>query len=271
MATPGIAIPGTTVPVNSAVGSSGSQGIQGIQGPTGVSLDSGNAAKLGSDSLLYVPQTFSKYYGTDSTNNQNLIVTVDNSFQLLPGVVVYVTPGVSLIASPTLNVNGSGAMPLVNRAAVTLLATEVAAGRIFGAMYDGANWRIITPLGRVFTGANAAGGVFQVECNGFDWVSVYVSNNTSAMGINLNHIAQGVHVCIDIANTYTAAQSYWVNFSIGPTGASITNSSYFIWTAATGGAALQQIGSSASVGTFNSNMHLLMNGMVIGSASLFVK
>ena len=50
-------IPGTTVPVGSAVNPGGSQGVQGVPGPTAVSSDAGNAARLGSDNKVYVPNT----------------------------------------------------------------------------------------------------------------------------------------------------------------------------------------------------------------------
>src|SRR5215467_4556604 len=58
MAAPGIAVPGTVIPSGVLVTPGGPQGITGLQGPSGpnaVSADAGNQAKLGSDSLIYVP------------------------------------------------------------------------------------------------------------------------------------------------------------------------------------------------------------------------
>src|SRR5689334_22298575 len=111
--------PGTVVPSGSLITPSGSMGAQGPVGPTGVSANVGNLAQLGSDNLVLVPQNtvqgLSKYYGLDTGTATALVVSVAADFRLVSGVVVWVVPANNCGASPTLNVNSTGLVPIVNR------------------------------------------------------------------------------------------------------------------------------------------------------------
>jgi hypothetical protein len=86
--------------------------------------------------------TFGRYHGTDTTNTNAYVVTIPNDFALLPGVVVWVVPSHSNTASPTLNVNGTGAKALVTKANVPLGASALTANSLFGVEYDGTSWRV---------------------------------------------------------------------------------------------------------------------------------
>jgi hypothetical protein len=152
----------------------------------------------------------SRYYGTDTTNATNYAITVANDFSLVTGVVVWVTPSLANAANPTLNVNGTGAKALVNRANIAFsYANELAAAKTFGAVYDGTSWRVITPVGRVYLAA--APGTVAVECAGFDFVNIRITVGVaSATALTLAHLAHAVPVTLSLSNTFTSANTYTV-------------------------------------------------------------
>jgi hypothetical protein len=88
----------------------------------------------------------SKYYGADIGSSTAYVVNVNTDFQLVQGVVVFVVPANSSGASPTLNVNGTGAIGLVNRANAAITANQIVANTMFAVMYDGVKYRIFTPI-----------------------------------------------------------------------------------------------------------------------------
>jgi hypothetical protein len=222
-----IPLPGTVVPSGALIAPSGSQGAigptgpigsggpTGPAGPTAISTNAGNLATLGSDNLILVPPSvivpLSKYYGADIGTATAYAVPVNNDFQLIQGVVVFVIPSNTSGASPTLNVNSTGAKPLVTRAGIAVSANEIGINRMFGAMYDGVNWRIITPLVRNYF-ANNPGNV-TIECAGYDAVSIVVALNASSSGITLAHVANGIPVNIMLVNSGATTVSWWVNFT----------------------------------------------------------
>ena len=122
MANP-IAIPGTNVRAGAGVSPGGAQGIQGIQGiqgvQAGVSADSGNIAKLGSDSQIYVPVQAPKmiYYPTQSGTANAIILTNSppiTSGNLISGTIFYFYNSGGRNTGPTtINIDGTGAFSVV--------------------------------------------------------------------------------------------------------------------------------------------------------------
>lgn len=205
------------------------------------------------------------YYGTDVAHSSAYTATVASDFVLQPGVIVSVTPNLSLSgANPTLNVNGTGALPLVNRAGMALLNIyEIPASRTFTAVYDGTSWRIISPLQRQALYSNVVNPV--VECAGFDSVSVYCSVTVAAgQGINLKHLGYGVPVQVTIYNGLASGNAYY----IAATDPSGNNASvYWIWSnTTTAGAQLVSLTTST---TQNASCLLLYNGMMSQGPNLF--
>jgi len=179
-----------------------------------------------------------RYYGTDTTNSTAYAVTVANDFSLTAGVVVWVTPTNSCNASPTLNVNSTGAKAIVNRANVALNQFEIMP-QTFGVMYDGASWRVISPIGRFANVINPGGG-WTVECAGFDWIDAYLTWSVSgSTTIMLNHVGYGVPINLVVYNQYSAALVYALT-ATSPTGAAAT--AYGILPSSFGGSALTNLG-----------------------------
>ena len=92
------------------------------------------------------------FYGTCGTakGTARKTVTVDQTFQLYTGVLVFVKfTNSNTIADPTLNVNGTGAIA-IKRYGTTAPSTSATsswnAGTIFGLMYDGTYWMLISWL-----------------------------------------------------------------------------------------------------------------------------
>lgn len=92
------------------------------------------------------------FYGTCGTakGTARKTATVDQTFQLYTGVLVFVKfTNSNTIANPTLNVNGTGAKAIKRygtTAPSTSTTTSWNAGTIFGLMYDGTYWMLISWL-----------------------------------------------------------------------------------------------------------------------------
>jgi Collagen triple helix repeat (20 copies) len=225
---------------------------------------SGNATDyVGGDNGSH-PLTHSVFYGTDTTNNQNYAVTVSTQFSLVPGVTVYVTPSTANLANPTLNVNGTGAIPVVNRANAALNNRELAANKTFGVSYDGTSWRVITRLARVAHQVGSTGGL-NVECAGFDSVRVYWSTSTSAgLGLTLQHLAEGVPVMLDLVNAFSSGVAWWIVMTTPDTGS--TGISYWIWTNALTGGPAVRIDNNSPPPSLGVGQHFLVWGENIGGS-----
>ena len=240
--------PGTVVPSGSLITPSGTMGAQGPTGPTGVSVNAGNLAQLGTDNLVLVPQNtvqgLSKYYGSDTGTSTALVVSVNSDFQLVRGVVVWVVPANICGASPTLNVNGTGATPIVNRASIAISASEIVQGKMIGVVYDGSSWRTITPVARRYNATNP--GSVNLECAGYDSVSTYIIFTVSGgTGLTLLHVGEGVPITVVFANSYSSPNPFWVKATL-PNGAA-TSSNLWIGQNALTGAASVDIGTGASI------------------------
>lgn len=92
------------------------------------------------------------FYGTCGTARATArkVATVDSTFQLYTGVLVFVKfTNSNTVANPTLNVNGTGAIAIKRygtTAPSTSATTSWNAGTIFGLMYDGTYWMLISWL-----------------------------------------------------------------------------------------------------------------------------
>jgi hypothetical protein len=164
------------------------------------------------------------YYGTDTTNANAYAVTVASDFALRAGAVVWVTPSNSCAASPTLNVNSTGAKPIVNRANIALSANEILATKSFSVVYDGASWRVATPVSRAYaSSANPLNP--SVECAGYDSVSISLnySSNSNSCNLSLAHLGYGIPVFIRIFNSSAGGLTYSVS-ATNPSGTSVTSS-----------------------------------------------
>jgi hypothetical protein len=191
------------------------------------------------------------YYGADTTNSGAYAVTVASDFLLNPGVVVWVTPSNACGANPTLSVNGTAVKPIVNRDGIALSANELSS-KTFGVMYDGTNWRVITPLTRIFATTSQAGAL-TIECAGYDGLNAYVGcTGATALALTLAHVAQGVPLMVEIYNA--TAMAYTVAATI-ETGAAMT--CYFCWASTVAGAVLTNITTTGQTLTAGSHMLLI--------------
>jgi hypothetical protein len=206
-AIPGV---GTVVPSGSLVTPSGPVGPVGAQGASTLSTNAGNLAVLGTDNLILVSQStivgLGKYVGSDSTNSNAYAITVNTDFRLILGATILFKVAITNTGAPTLNVNGTGALPICNKAAVALAANELRPNTWLTAFYDGTNWDVMTSLARLY---GAFTGNLTLECAGFD--AIAVNNNTAAnFNLTLNHVPYGIPIGIKIygagaAVTYTIA------------------------------------------------------------------
>jgi hypothetical protein len=201
------------------------------------------------------------YYGTDTTNSLNYVVTVGAGFALTAGVVVYVLPTNSNSgANPTLNVNGTGVKAIVTRGnAALVFPDEIGAAKLFGVMYDGTSWRLVTPVFRSYSQNDP--NTATIECAGFDGINAYAGLTGSSAGsqhITLAHLKSGIPVVLSFYNASGGnrtiivsvtdeagtAQSVYASFSTGP-----------------GGASFNDFGSPQTMGN---NMILTMVGSLMG-------
>jgi microcystin-dependent protein len=256
--------PGTVVPSGSQIAPAGPAGIAktgtiGLLGPI-----SGNATDyVGGDNACYPIGGIKNYYGTDTTNSGAYAVTVASDFVLQAGVTVWVTPSNANSANPTLNVNGTGALALVNRASVALFANEIFPTKTFGAVYDGAVWKIFTTLGRYYAVGNT--GTVTIECAGFDSVSVWCNQSTNtSINITLAHLGWGVPLNIKFYNGYTAAITYQIH-ATNPAGT--TAAVLWIWANATAGAAAVNLAVATSLTNGN---NLIFTGALMGVSEVIL-
>lgn len=231
---------------------------------------SGNATDyVGGDNACHalLPTCF---FGTDTTNTTNYVVSVGSNFVLVPGVSVLVVPTNGAGNNPTLNVNGSGVINIVNRAGVQPSNGELPSNVLFGVTYDGTSWRLFTPIFRALyiTIAAGAGGAVTVECAGYDGVSVYGSSaSANGIGVTLSHLTPGVPVSVDVVNTYASATGYWIN-ATNPNGTA--SSTYWIFANTRAGVAAVRIDSTSAT-TLTSNTHFFANGALNNANQLFLK
>jgi hypothetical protein len=207
------------------------------------------------------------YYGTDTTNSGAYVVTVRSDFVLQAGVTVFVTPTNAATANPTLNVNGTGAKAVVNRANIALLANELSASKTFGVMYDGTSWRVITHLYRVYNGLLNPGSP-TIECLGFDGVCAvwaWSGSAASLVGITLAHLSYGTPVFIKAYNGATVACTYWINAT---TTAGAALPTYFVWANAVGGGLGTRIDSTAAASSVPVGNNIVLNGSLTGGNEL---
>jgi hypothetical protein len=201
------------------------------------------------------------YYGTDVTNSGAYVVTVASDFALVSGEVVWVTPtNANTAASPTLNVNSTGAKAIVNRANIALSAKEIPANRTFGVVYDGTAWRVITPLQRVYYATSPANPT--IECAGYDSVTAWLSYTTNTgAGITLAHLADGVPVWIRVQNATAATFNWWIG-ATDPAGTAVQT--YWVFTNALTGIAATRIDSGGVISGLNVNMYFAAGGSIQG-------
>jgi microcystin-dependent protein len=204
------------------------------------------------------------YFGVDTGTATALVASVAASFVLQVGVTVFVTPANMCGASPTLNINGTGAMPIVNRANIRLSASEIALNKMFGATFDGTSWRVITPLTRIFTVTTQAGGAVTIECAGYDNVTAYLGcTGATALALTLAHVSTGASVYLNI---YNATVFNYTVTSTSESGA--TQNCYWCWSNALGGGVLTSL-STAQTLTPAGNQ-VVMLGAVRASSIVFL-
>jgi hypothetical protein len=177
-----------------------------------ISANAGNLLRKGSDNLIFAPQG---YQGVDTTNSVNYAITVDSSFKLVAGVSVYASFYLANTSiSPTLNVNGTGAIQLTNRTSIALSNNEINPGT-FHIVYDGTNWRILNSLTRYYSVTDP--GTPTINCLGFDEVIVYAyGQNANNIGITLNNVGLNVTITFGVYNGQSSGQYfYWLNIGGG--------------------------------------------------------
>jgi len=211
-----------------------------------ISTDAGNIVKLGSDSHLFAPAV-GRYYGADTTNTLAYAITVASDFTLVAGVVVSFTISIgNNAANPTLNVNGTGAKPVVNKANVALTtALELPVGTHL-AVYDGTSWRVLSPLFRRVTLVNP--GTHSIECAGFTSVCYFASVGTSgaagSLVVTFQHVAYGSHFMVRILNAYASAASTYQIKATDVAGNAIN--CWWIWANTLAGAGATQLDAAAT-------------------------
>jgi hypothetical protein len=293
MANP-VASPGTVVPSGVNLFPGGAQGIQGLTGragPNSVSGDTGSIATIGSDNLISVASLASptsrgllpqlantgqqylcdtgawrgvgRYYNADTVNTSSIVITVDSDFQLTNGVIVwfYITAQYSL-ASPTLNVNSTGAKPLINRAGITLNQYDLVPNKLTGVIYDNNRWRVFSAIQRIYAATNP--GNITLECAGYESVGIYVAYNTvTSTIITLSHLHYGVPIMVCWGNSYTAANAAGIS-ATDPMGNAMT--CYGVFANTTVGGGLTGLASF----NINASSYLMLNGMASGGV-VFLK
>jgi hypothetical protein len=210
----------------------------------------------------------SRYSAGDSTNNNAYVITVASDFSLVAGVVVYFYVYNQNTGNPTLNVNGTGAFPIVTRANVAIGPIEITAQKWHGVMYDGSNrWIMLSPIKRRYAALNVANPT--IECNGFDSVGVYltVNNATYGQGITFNHLAEGVPVTIMILNQAPGSLPWFIQCT-DPNGGAIPV--YACPSSGVTATGIINLSSATQPPNIGSGLGVLYNGQVAGN-NLFMK
>jgi hypothetical protein len=226
-------------------GPQGPQGIQGIQGPAGPEGPQGPPGPTDWNLLTNKPTSFpgTGYYGADATNTNNYAVTVDSDFSLRQGVVVYVLPTNTNTGPPTLNVNGTGAKNITNRAGLQLSASEIDAAKLFGVVYDGTNWKTITPVTRVYYASTNTN--LSVDCKGYDALNISLTFSAAGSSIlSLQRVGKSVRAFIKFYNGSGGAYTYRIAAS--NTDDSVTAGTYYIGQTTVAGAAATRIDNASA-------------------------
>jgi hypothetical protein len=210
-------------------------------------------AWLRDDGTWAIPGVF---YGNDATNNNAYAFTAASDFSLVTGVMIRFWVTTTNTGSPTLNVSGTGAKNLCNRAGVQLSASELPVSTWLLAMYDGTRWNILSPLAKV-SGAVLSGSV-TLECAGYSSIAIN-SNSTAAFTLTLAHVPYGIPIGLKFYNATGSAFNYQVIIT-DPTGTSRT---VYVVTAITN----KQTGAT-TINTFNSAISFPGGGNIYMTGTL---
>jgi len=159
-----------------------------------------------------------RYYGVDTTNTNTYAITVASDFTLIPGTLVSFVVSNTATSASTLNVNGTGAFPIVNRAGITVGygagsgGYELFPNKTHLAVYTGGTtptWRLLTPIGRYCSPSNPPASPQTYECAGADIVYFQVSfpNN---INITLAHLAAGTVLILFLYISGTGPFTYQI-------------------------------------------------------------
>ncbi|MDE2098329.1 MAG: hypothetical protein KGL39_13835 [Patescibacteria group bacterium] len=95
---------------------------------------------------VIISQLLTLYGGTDTGTANAYIVTFTANFSsLADGIIVYFLPSNTNTGDSTLNVNSTGALPLVNSDGSGLLPGQVVSSHILGAIYRSGSWYLLGP------------------------------------------------------------------------------------------------------------------------------
>jgi hypothetical protein len=157
-------------------------------------------------------QSPSLVYATDTGTANAYAAAVPVLSAYAKGNFLYLLPANTNTGASTLTLNALTAVPIVNKANLPLAGSEIIAGTVFGLIYDGTSFRIVTPTCRFYTGLSP--GNVTIDCNGYDRISVYILYN-GAVGttVTLTHLASGTAVSITFANAYGSAVAYAISAS----------------------------------------------------------
>lgn len=225
---------------------------------------SGNATDyVGGDNACH--PILQPFYGTDTSNNLNYVVTVDSSFQLLPGVMVTVkVNNQNTAANPTLNVNGTGALGIYTRGGQQIQsAFEIPSYKSFVVVYDGTKWVLVTPVSRYYAATNP--GNVSVSCAGYDSIAIQITfSAASSCALQLTWVTPGIPILVTFANGYSAANNYSMSMT-DTNGTAIT--CYWNWANALTGAGSTNLATAVALGA---GTRVTLVGSLVGGIGLFL-
>lgn len=202
-------------------GAAGPSGPQGLGGPPG-----------------------GDFYGTDTTNNGTYAVTVASGFGLVTAVVVFFSVSTeNPAANPTLNVNNTGAKPLVTKGGLALNQLDVRPNRVHGVFYDGTNWCFFTYLTRYYYYTAAA--TLSCNCLGYDKLYMFLNMSSSGtLAVTLNNLGIGATVMLRFFN---AASGSAISYTVAATNEAGTSTPVIYVPAGVAGGAPTSLSTAASI------------------------
>jgi hypothetical protein len=163
-------------------------------------------------------------YGLDTGSANNYAVTLPQApSAYIAGMCLVMTPVNDNSAASVVNVNTIGNVPIVNRANLALIGGEIIANKTLVMIYDGTSFRIISFCGRTINLGTLSALSANVNCAGYDSVSVALSFSGASFNLGLLTLGAGIPVNVKVTNVSAGTRQLAVT-ATNSAGTAYTNS-----------------------------------------------
>lgn len=161
--------------------------------------------------------------GTDSGSANAYVVNLPNApTSYITGMALFFQPSNANTGQSTININGIGAVSIVNPASLALQGGELSRKGVF-LIFDGTNFRIVGPC---YLGVTVlpTTNVQTFNCAGYS--EVFINSNWSGapagLTINLNNLAVGTRVIVIAINSTGASKIFQMSGCTNPDGSAFS-------------------------------------------------